>query len=248
MTIEFNCPDCNKTLRTRDDKAGARAKCPDCGATITVPKPEDKFDFGGFDDDATQDAEEYGSPYSSAPTQPVAGLDPGMKNCPMCGAQIRSAAAKCRFCGETVGTRPPSAGRRRRSGVSEARSRVQAPAICLIVFASLYMVFAAISLFANLAQINDIQRQRGFGQRQQQLPRGVIVMIIIGVLVVQLSVSGVVLAGAIKMKNLRSRGFALTAAILAMLPCSLCCLLGLPFGIWALVVLNDADVKAAFRS
>jgi DNA-directed RNA polymerase subunit RPC12/RpoP len=27
-----------------------------------------------------------------------------------------------------------------------------------------------------------------------------------------------------------------------------CCLLGLPFGIWALVVLSDIHVRAAFRS
>ena len=38
------------------------------------------------------------------------------------------------------------------------------------------------------------------------------------------------------------------AAIVAMIPrISPCCLLGLPFGIWALVVLSNGTVKAAFR-
>jgi hypothetical protein len=49
------------------------------------------------------------------------------------------------------------------------------------------------------------------------------------------------------MKRLENYGFALTGAIVAMVPCSGCCLLGLPFGIWALVVLSDSSVKEAFR-
>jgi hypothetical protein len=58
----------------------------------------------------------------------------------------------------------------------------------------------------------------------------------------------VVLVGAIKMKNLENYGLAMTAAIMALIPCvSPCCVLGLPFGIWALVVLSEDRVKAAFR-
>ncbi|MGA7700516.1 MAG: hypothetical protein WCB27_12965 [Thermoguttaceae bacterium] len=59
----------------------------------------------------------------------------------------------------------------------------------------------------------------------------------------------VMLVGATKMKKLESYSFAMAAAIIAMIPCiSPCCLLGLPFGIWALVVLGDGSVKAAFQS
>ena len=67
--------------------------------------------------------------------------------------------------------------------------------------------------------------------------------------VINLLVGIVVIVGAVKMKNLESYGFAMASAIIAMVPCiSPCCLLGLPFGIWALVVLSDAGVKAAFRA
>jgi hypothetical protein len=38
----------------------------------------------------------------------------------------------------------------------------------------------------------------------------------------------------------------MVASIFAMLPCNPCCLLGLPIGIWALVVLSNEDVKDAF--
>ena len=67
--------------------------------------------------------------------------------------------------------------------------------------------------------------------------------------IVNLALGVVVIVGAVKMKNLESYGFAMASAIIAMVPCiSPCCLLGLPFGIWALVVLSDAGVKAAFRN
>jgi hypothetical protein len=65
--------------------------------------------------------------------------------------------------------------------------------------------------------------------------------------VVQIAGSIVVLLGALRMRALKSWGLALTGAILACTPCSGCCIVGLPFGIWALVVLNDASVKAAFQ-
>jgi len=55
--------------------------------------------------------------------------------------------------------------------------------------------------------------------------------------------------GGIKMKNLQNYSLAMSSSIIAMIPClSPCCCLGLPIGIWGLVVLSDANVKAAFRS
>jgi len=61
-------------------------------------------------------------------------------------------------------------------------------------------------------------------------------------------ISGLVILGTIKMRRLESYGLAMTVSILAMIPCiSPCCLLGLPFGIWSIVVLNQPHVKDAFR-
>jgi hypothetical protein len=50
------------------------------------------------------------------------------------------------------------------------------------------------------------------------------------------------------MRRLESHGIATAAAIVAMIPCTGCCIVGIPFGIWALSVLNDSYVRAAFRS
>ena len=62
-----------------------------------------------------------------------------------------------------------------------------------------------------------------------------------------LGMSVLVLFGALQMQRLASRGLALTTAIVAMVPCfSPCCILGLPIGIWALVVLGKPEVQAQF--
>jgi hypothetical protein len=65
--------------------------------------------------------------------------------------------------------------------------------------------------------------------------------------VVMLLFPGFVFFGALKMKKLESHGLAMAASILVMTPCiGSCCLLGLPIGIWSLVVLAKPHVKAAF--
>ena len=52
---------------------------------------------------------------------------------------------------------------------------------------------------------------------------------------------------AFSMYKARSRGFALAACVLSMIPCTTgCCWLGLVGGIWGLMVLNQPDVRAAF--
>ena len=57
----------------------------------------------------------------------------------------------------------------------------------------------------------------------------------------------IVTIGGICFTTLRAHGMAKTGAIFALLPCNPCCLLGLPFGIWALNVMKDRDVYDAFQ-
>jgi len=66
--------------------------------------------------------------------------------------------------------------------------------------------------------------------------------------VISLLVGIVVILGAVKMLGLRSWGLAMFAAILSLIPCvQSCCLLSLPVGIYAIIVLSDSEVKAAFE-
>ena len=59
-----------------------------------------------------------------------------------------------------------------------------------------------------------------------------------------------ILAG-LRMRSLQSYGLCMTGSILAAIPCispSACpCIFGIGLGIWALVVLLNADVKASFQ-
>jgi hypothetical protein len=68
-----------------------------------------------------------------------------------------------------------------------------------------------------------------------------------------LSVSALVLAsviivGAVKLRRFNGYGFVVASSILAMLPWSLHCLIGVPAGIWTLWKLERPEIKAAFAA
>lgn len=61
-------------------------------------------------------------------------------------------------------------------------------------------------------------------------------------------VAAFIIFAALKMRELRQYELSIAASIVAMIPCiSPCCILGLPIGIWCLVVLLRPEVKAAFQ-
>jgi predicted branched-subunit amino acid permease len=65
--------------------------------------------------------------------------------------------------------------------------------------------------------------------------------------VVNLLVACLILAGASQMLQLRRRWLAISAAVAAMLPINPTFLIGLPIGIWSLWVLVDPEVREAFH-
>lgn len=105
MTIEFSCSHCDKVLKTSDDKAGRRAKCPQCGEPVTVPQPADAAadqDFDGFDefDEAVPEEESFLA--GGAVREEDSFLAGASIDCPMCGAPVPAGASKCSACGETL--------------------------------------------------------------------------------------------------------------------------------------------------
>lgn len=135
----------------------------------------------------------------------------------------------------------------------DAQQKVSGPAIGLIVTAIIGIIFQTIMLLVNVFSIGMLSK---FQEMQpSQGPEGVemFIRLFTGVFAVvgfifAIIVTVLMIFGGIRMKNLQSWGLALTASILAMIPClSPCCLIGLPIGIWALVVLMKPEVKAAFK-
>ncbi len=125
---------------------------------------------------------------------------------------------------------------------SDGLDQVNAPAIGLIVVAILGFLVQVAGLIFRLFFSALAARQT---EAWPAMFSGslTIVTSIIGILV-----SGLILLGGIKMKNLENHGLAMTASIIAMIPCiSPCCLLGLPIGIWCVVVLSKPEVKSAFH-
>jgi hypothetical protein len=65
--------------------------------------------------------------------------------------------------------------------------------------------------------------------------------------IVLLIVQGpIIIVGALNMRNLTSRAWAVTGAVLAIVPTTPLAVIGLPIGVWVLTVLSRTEVKAAF--
>lgn len=136
---------------------------------------------------------------------------------------------------------PPPAG-------PDPRQQVQGPAIGLIVTAVVGGLWAIFSLLGNILgmgmmSLDQFTADYDWAQYAFGGAFGVI-----GALI-GLAVAGFILWTALQMKELKSWTISVVASILAMIPCiSPCCIIGLPIGIWALVVLLKPEVKAAFTS
>lgn len=133
--------------------------------------------------------------------------------------------------------------------VPDAAAQVSGPSIGLLVtgiiggifsFLGLIMTFMGTSLSTFMAD-----RIEDFDEQYLELYEGAagIVSSFIGI-----AVAIFIIYAALKMKELSQYGLAMAASILAMIPCiSPCCIIGLPIGIWCLVILTRPDVKSAFH-
>ena len=127
-----------------------------------------------------------------------------------------------------------------RTPLGIARSRVLAPAVAFVVIGILAIVGA---LFGAIAAILD------FLGTPQRSPNVVFLISLLAVCSLGPAMAAAVIAGGICLKNLRRRGLALTAAYIVT-GLSLAGPYGLafyPFGIWALVLLYQPEIREQFR-
>jgi hypothetical protein len=125
--------------------------------------------------------------------------------------------------------------------------KVQIPAIGLMVLGILGLLGSALGLLQGAIEPQsfiDAGMPEEDARRFAELWSGplIIVMSLGGMLI------GAFVAWAgFQMLKLKSWTACVIANILVMAPWSCCCVVGIPFGIWGLVVLFNADVKRAFE-
>lgn len=230
MPLEFNCQYCNSRLRVPENTAGRRARCPACGAEQTIP------DGGasGLAPAARASNTPHASSSQFAPplhTETEYAIPP--LEDPLASPYQAPRAPDIRPQSPLV---PPA------SRVA-AEERIRAPAIAMIVLSSVCLVLLGLGLILFFALFAVAEAPRNDGGAVFIPLAFELIMYILSC-----SIALLMLIGGINMLKLRNRGLAMAGAILGMIPViSPCCLLGIPFGIWSISVMNDPEVQRAFR-
>jgi uncharacterized RDD family membrane protein YckC/phage FluMu protein Com len=116
MPIVFQCSGCNRQLRAKEEAAGRKARCPQCGTITEIPSPSPARHAWDDDDEGPPEYGLAGAPKPAAAPAPP--LPTATRPCPYCGEPIPAGASECEYCGEAleppVGAPRPRRRRRRR--------------------------------------------------------------------------------------------------------------------------------------
>lgn len=236
MPTVVDCQSCSRKLRVPDELLGQRVKCPTCGqefvataASEAVPPPAV---FSAGQPAPLPSSPEPAPPRYEAPAPPRYDAPPRF-DAPPGGFDYRAGGY------DEFGER-----RRLRPG---AQSAVAGPAIGLLVVGILGALGSGFVLCAGLITVGaGGNRARNMGPGNDAEAFGN--LFAFGFYAITLLVSIAVIACSVRMRKLDSYAMAMTGSILACIPClSPCFVLGIPFGIWALVVINQQDVRDAFQ-
>ena len=249
MPTQTTCPSCHRPLRVPDNLVGQNVKCPGCQTVFRVEGESAPPPLPAPADDAIRE-----QPPATEPTPETYREQAGERAAP------------------PLLPPPPEDGglededelerneervyeRRRLRREQRARERVAGPANALMVTGGLSIAASLLNVLrialggAQMAGGGGPPMAGGGGGPFGGGPNQGVFLIGVGVvsLIIGVFMGGMIIHGASKMKKLESYGLVITAIIFAMLPCNGCCIIGLPFGIWALIVLNDPDVKSSFH-
>jgi hypothetical protein len=133
----------------------------------------------------------------------------------------------------------------------DAQRLVNGPGIALMVVGFISILAALAGAASNIIQMvsgNITELPPEIPPQMRQIVQSTsgpvgLVMNFLGV-----ALGGFTVFASMKMRKLESFGLVMTATILSMIPCtSGCCCVGLPVGIWILIVLMKPEVKSAFH-
>ena len=129
---------------------------------------------------------------------------------------------------------------------SDASRQISGPATGLLVTGIIGAFFAGLTLIASIVGMSFAPFIRDeIPDRYAEFWEGSVGA---ASSIVEIVVAAFIIFAALKMRELRQWELCLAASIVAMIPCiSPCCIIGLPIGIWALVVLLRPEIKEAFH-
>jgi len=216
------CPACNNKLRVPDTLMGQAVQCPKCGSTFAAPPPPPPLPGG---------AQEGGEQIADRP-MPTArrpeDLGPPGFDRPQ---------------------RHDEAWDYERRPLRDAGSKIVPAGIAMIAIAIIQFLVIAARLALALANPDMLRQQAK--QIQAMFPGAAggpdPVQLSIGFGIAFLILNLVVLAGGIAMVRRTMYPLAVVGACLTIVDFNeCCCIVSIPVGIWALVMLFQADVKASF--
>jgi hypothetical protein len=236
MPIEFSCSACQTKVRTPDDSAGKMARCPKCStvlqipaaSTVNPPPPAFAPPPPGFSPLGSPPP--GGPPAGSKPPSPAPNPFSDQAN-PLGVNPYQSPA--------NYAPGYPGAGYR-----PDVRSKLIGPGIGMIVGGTLALLYVAVAIIMLAVSPDAFMMGEAPKNEAERVGYwvGVLSVIVLGTIFYGLEV-----AGGIAMVMGKGRPLALAGAIAGCMPCNVCCVFGLPFSIWALVVLNQSDVRAGFQ-
>jgi hypothetical protein len=139
-------------------------------------------------------------------------------------------------------------------GISESAvdSKLNAPAIGILVTG---LLGACLSLYGIIDELfgskNKVEIPTGLSPGMERILKSLVELLeafSVHLNLLALILGVFTLMAGVRMRQRRSYGLVIVGIIFGMLPClSPCCCTGLPFGIWALVVLSNPEVRNSFR-
>lgn len=131
--------------------------------------------------------------------------------------------------------------------MNDPLQQVKAPAIALLVSAILNGAAALLALLGGVFRLVAGNESLPTSENERLGFIGGTILVY-GICAITLVCTPIIGFGAYKMMSGKSLGLSRTAAYLSVIPVSTCCIfLSVPIGIWAIVVLSRAEVKAMFN-
>ncbi|MBA2113160.1 hypothetical protein [Bremerella alba] len=237
MSIDFPCSHCQKTVRVPDGTEGKKTKCPSCQQVQVIP---DNSSFGSSpaptpppeqpakDDSIWNDLNTESQPAASPASNPF-GDAPDPYGAPQ-DNPYSSPTSSTNYTHQPVSR-------------AEARSKLMGPAIGVMLSNGLGLLLLIVWAVATIV---EIQNQGELKDTPEIVGASIALFLMFGL---PFMLSLLTIVAMIRAIYVRNYILVMTGFILALTPfaggCG--CFLGLFFGIWGIVIMNDDSVKAAFR-